>query len=101
MPAPWSTSAVSEAQPKTLFDYAGTYRSDELDVPYQVVVTDGKLWLKRTKYAPALMSPTIQDGFLAQVNNSQAHLEFERDPQGHVTGFFLNIGRVRHLRFQR
>ncbi|MCU1232428.1 MAG: beta-lactamase [Candidatus Solibacter sp.] len=91
----------AEAQPKDLAAYAGTYHSDELDVPYQIQVTDGKLWLKRMKYKPTLLAPTMADGFLTPVNNSEAHLEFERDPQGRVTGFLLNIGRVRHLRFQR
>jgi hypothetical protein len=90
-----------EAQPKTLIDYVGTYRSDELDVPYQIISDGTKLWLKRMKYKPTALAPTIQDCFLTPVNNSEAHLEFERDGQGHVTGFLLNIGRVRHLRFSR
>jgi hypothetical protein len=91
----------AEAQPKNLVDYAGTYRSDELDVPYQVLVAEDKLWLKRMKYKATMMTPTIQDCFLTPVNNSEAHLEFERDSEGRVTGVLLNIGRVRHLRFQR
>jgi hypothetical protein len=79
----------------------GTYHSEELDVPYQVVSDGSKLWLKRMKYKPTALAPTIQDCFLTAVNGSEAHLEFERDGQGKVTGFLLNIGRVRHLRFTR
>ena len=90
-----------EAAPKSLIEYIGTYHSDELDIPYQIESDGSKLWLKRMKYKPTALAPTIQDCFLTPVNNSEAHLEFERDAQGHVTGFLLNIGRVRHLRFTR
>jgi CubicO group peptidase (beta-lactamase class C family) len=90
-----------EAAPKSLIEYTGTYHSDELDIPYQIVSDGSKLWLKRMKSKPSALAPTIQDCFLASINNSEAHLEFERDGQGKVTGFLLNIGRVRHLRFTR
>lgn len=90
-----------EFQPKNLADYAGVYRSAEFDVPYRIVVSEGKLWLERIKLSPAALTPTLEDCFLAPFNSGEAHLEFERDAQGRVTAFVFNLGRVRHIRFQR
>jgi hypothetical protein len=90
-----------EFQPNNLAGYAGSYRSAELDVPYQIFVLEGKLWLKRIKLSPSLLTPTFEDCFLTPSNNGEAHLEFERNTQGRVTAFVLNIGRVRHLRFRQ
>ena len=83
-----------------LEEFVGTYRSDEFDLPYQLALQDHKLWLKRLRWAPAQLTPTIQDGFLVLVGNGEAHLEFQRDAQGKVSGFLLNAGRVRHVRFR-
>jgi CubicO group peptidase (beta-lactamase class C family) len=83
-----------------LEEFVGTYRSDEFDLPYRLALQDHKLWLKRLRWAPAQLTPTIQDGFLVPVGAGEAHLEFQRDAQGKVSGFLLNAGRVRHVRFR-
>jgi hypothetical protein len=83
-----------------LEEFVGTYRSDEFDLPYRLALQDHRLWLKRLRWAPAQLTPTIQDGFLVLVGNGEAHLEFQRDAQGKVSGFLLNAGRVRHVRFR-
>lgn len=91
----------AEAKPKDLAAYAGVYRSQELDTSYEVRLHDGKLFLKRRKFAEAAMSPTVDDGFVVRVDGPEAHLVFHRDAAGRVSGFDLNAGRVRHLEFQR
>jgi len=91
----------TEFQPKDLAAYAGTYRSEELEVPYQIALSDGKLWLKRLKFRPSQLTPTFQDCFLTSANSGEAHLEFQRNASGAVTGFTLNAGRVRHIPFVR
>jgi hypothetical protein len=58
-----------------------------------------KLWLKRLRWTPAQLTPTIQDGFLVSIGIGEAHLGFQRDAHGKVSGFLLNAGRVRHVRF--
>ena len=91
----------AEAARTDLAAYAGVYRSEELDTSYEVRLRDGKLSLKRRKFAEAAMTPTLDDCFLVRVDGPEAHLVFHRDAAGRVTGFDLNAGRVRHLEFKR
>lgn len=90
-----------EAAPKDLAAFAGVYRSEELDTSYEVVLRDGKLWIKRRKFHDAPMTPTIVDSFLGVVDGGEAHIEFHRDEAGRVQRFELNAGRVRHIEFKR
>ncbi len=91
----------AEFVPKDPAAYAGVYRSEELDVSYEIVASEGKLWLTRRKFGTVPMAPTVADCFLAAVNSTQALLEFRRNPAGRVAGFALTAGRVRHIEFQR
>jgi CubicO group peptidase (beta-lactamase class C family) len=78
-----------------LAEYAGVYRSDEMDAVFRIALKDGKLQLVRTKLRPSAVDPMFKDGFRAQ----PGVLQFNRDAAGHVSGFLLEGGRVRHLRF--
>jgi CubicO group peptidase (beta-lactamase class C family) len=91
----------AEWQPKDLAGFAGVYRSPEIPALYEIATSEGKLWLKRMKFRPTELSPTMQDCFLSPLNSGEAHLEFARDGSGAVTSFQLNLGRVRHIRFDR
>jgi CubicO group peptidase (beta-lactamase class C family) len=90
-----------QAAPQDLAPYAGAYRSPELDTSYEVVLREGRLWLKRRKFDDAALSPTITDGFLASGSGGETHLEFRRDSAGRISGFSLTAGRVRRIEFQR
>ena len=70
----------AEFAPKDPAAYAGVYRSEELDVSYEIAAREGKLCLTRRKFGTVPMTPTVADSFLAAVNNSQALLEFRRSP---------------------
>lgn len=93
-------TAISTVQPSPahLAEYAGTYRSEELDATYTVSIEEGKLTLRRRPAAPVTLQPTYRDAFRAE---DLGQLRFTRDAAGRVDGFNVNAGRVRHLRFTR
>jgi CubicO group peptidase (beta-lactamase class C family) len=78
-----------------LADFAGVYRSDEMDVVFRVVLADAGLSLLRVKHRPAALGPIVADTFQAQQNT----IQFVRDADGRVSGFVLNAGRVRQVKF--
>ena len=75
--------------------YAGAYHSDELQVTYTIALNDGDLTLRIQSNPPSELSVTRQDNASAEVGS----MTFERDDHGAVTGFVLQSGRVRNLRF--
>jgi CubicO group peptidase (beta-lactamase class C family) len=87
--APFTPSA------EQLADYAGVYRSDEMDAVFRISVKDGKLQLARTKLRPAALDPLFKDSF----SSPTGVMQFGRDAAGRVSGFQLQGGRVRHLKF--
>lgn len=81
-----------------LAEYAGIYYSEELDTRYTVIVKDDKLVVRRRKFEDAALTPSSADDFTAANVGS---IKFTRDAQKLVSGFELNAGRVRHLRFSK
>jgi hypothetical protein len=61
------------------------------------VPVDGALTLRRPIAEPAPLRPLTRDEFTA----SGATLHFVRDGAGALSGFVLDVGRVRNLRFVR
>ena len=80
-----------------LRDFAGTYRSRELDVPYFVTSEKDRLILHPPKIAPLTFQPITKDLF----TSGNWRVRFTRDAQGLVTGFLLNTARTENLRFER
>jgi CubicO group peptidase (beta-lactamase class C family) len=78
-----------------LAEYAGVYRSDEMDAVFRISIKDGRLQLVRTKVRPAAIDPLFKDSFRCP----SGVMQFSRDPAGRVSGFLLQGGRVRHLKF--
>lgn len=81
----------------TLGAYAGTYRSEELDATYTLSLRDEALQRQHRKMPDARLEPAGRDVFTL---GGSTYL-FERDRRGRVTGFTLNDGRVRGVRFVR
>lgn len=81
--------------PAQLSEFAGTYRSDEMDALYRFVIEKGALVLKRLRSSPARLEPALTDVFTGQPGT----VRFLRDKRGKVTGFVINAGRVRNVRF--
>jgi hypothetical protein len=81
-----------------LQDFAGKYRSPELDVPYFLAVENNQLMLHWPKKPPLLLLPVTTDLF---VNIPGWSIRFTRDQRGHVAGFVLNTTRLGNFRFDR
>ncbi|HSC30012.1 MAG TPA: serine hydrolase domain-containing protein [Vicinamibacterales bacterium] len=78
-----------------LAEFAGAYRSEEIEVVYRIALDEGALSLERLKSRPARLQPIVKDTFTSQPGT----IRFLRNASGVVTGFDLEAGRVRQVRF--
>ena len=78
-------------------EYAGVYRSDEVEPVYRVGVEAGKLVLRRLKLEPAVLEPMLRDVFRTDLGS----IRFLRDAGGRVTGFKVTTGRAWGLAFAK
>jgi CubicO group peptidase (beta-lactamase class C family) len=83
--------------PAQLAGFAGRYRSSELDTDVRIVAGDSSLALSGRRPGSLMMRPAYSDAFRGGIGI----VEFSRDASGRVTGFVVNAGRVRTLRFDR
>lgn len=81
----------------TLGDYAGTYRSPELDSRIVVRIEGAILRARISPDDEQALIPFYPDGF----RMGGATLRFVRDASGKVTGLRAFAGRARHVRFDR
>jgi CubicO group peptidase (beta-lactamase class C family) len=81
--------------PAQLEAFAGVYRSDEIEATYRMAINDGRLRLERLKSAPSVLEPLVVDTFASQ----PGVIRFTRNASGEVTGFVLEAGRVRGMKF--
>jgi len=80
-----------------LKEYTGQFGSAELEARYALAVADGALRLSRKGNEPATLRPMTRDEFAA----GGTTLSFTRSDAGTITGFTLEQGRVRNIRFDR
>ena len=83
--------------PAQLQEFTGVYRSDEVDMPREVSVRDGKLLVRSLKSSDLTLLPVSVDLF----NGGGNRIRFTRDAQGKVTGALLHTSRVYNFRYQR
>jgi hypothetical protein len=83
--------------PAKLAEYAGNYRSDEVDATHTWKVEKGELVLYVNDRRLGVLEPTYKDGF----TRGGTTIDVQRDAKGRIAGFVLEAGRVRHLRFTR
>jgi CubicO group peptidase (beta-lactamase class C family) len=81
-----------------LVQYAGEYKSSELQATYRFAVKEGKLTLAANWQEPAVLDPIVRDEFGGPFGTS---IVFRRDAAGHITGCDLFAGRVRNIAFAR
>ena len=77
--------------------YAGEYRSTEIDPLYLIKEQDGKLVLNRFKYDPDILEAVAPDLFRAKVGT----IRFERNERKAVIGMLLTTSGTRNLRFAK
>lgn len=88
---------AADVSPSRLAGFAGTYRSEELDVEWTIAIQDSTLTLLRRRTPEQRLTAMYADGFAGGVGN----IRFTRDGTGKITGFLLTSGRIRHVRFDR
>lgn len=79
--------------------YAGEYLSIELSARYTLEVLDGRLVVRANGELEANLQPVIADVFTVPAYGLT--LRFKRDRSGAISGFGLDAGRVKNLRFER
>lgn len=77
--------------------YAGDYRNEEIETTQTWTVEDGALAVYANGRRLGVLDPTWADGFV----RGGTVIDVTRDRRGRITGFVLQSGRVRNLRFMR
>ena len=80
-----------------LAEYAGEYRNEEIETTHSWRVEKGELVVYAAGRRLGTLDPMYRDGFL----RGGAMIDVTRDARGRITGFVLQSGRVRDLRFTR
>jgi CubicO group peptidase (beta-lactamase class C family) len=83
--------------PARLAEYAGDYRSEEVEATHTWRVEQGQLVLYINDRRVGVLEPSYRDGF----TRGATVIDVQRDGRGRITGFLVESGRVRHLRFTR
>ena len=104
-PEPVGTAEITDAPPAMpteaqLREYAGRYRSPELDMTYEIVVEGGSLVAHHWRTGPSILAPAGEDAFSGNPRLFP-ELRFRRDGSGRVVAFTVTGGRVRDLIFER
>lgn len=76
---------------RSLADFAGSYRSGEIDATYTVTLDGDHRAISTLKRKPTALAPASTDLF----DSDFAKVRFTRDAQGKVSGLQFNTGRVR------
>jgi CubicO group peptidase (beta-lactamase class C family) len=82
-----------------LEQYAGSYRSAELETSYRLYIQNSKLMVHHMRLGELELSPDFSvEGIFS---SDAGRLQFEKDGQGKVIDFKLSGGRIRNIRFDR
>lgn len=78
--------------------FAGTYYSEEIDATYSISLQDDKLVLRRKNVDDTPLQLLFADTFSSVGSGT---LSFTRNNQNQISGFSVNTGRIRKLRFNK
>lgn len=81
---------------KELSAYTGEFYSTELNTRYDLLVTDGALFLKAPRNQAIRLNSLTKNTFTGPII-----LEFSRDAKNNVTGYHLTMGRTRNIYFRK
>jgi Domain of unknown function (DUF3471) len=96
-PANFERVELLAKPPANLDEYAGEYYSEETGSTFRVGLSEGRLELRQKDNSIGVLEPTMKDRFRMSFLN----VEFTRRDGKTVSGFLLNTGRVRGLRYDR
>jgi CubicO group peptidase (beta-lactamase class C family) len=91
---------ISVLSDKQLQAYTGTYYCPELDSKYTIVLKNGSLMLTHRKYEDTPLKLVGKNDLLTDFWWMD-HLRVVRNSENRITGFDVNAGRIRHLRFNK
>ena len=80
-----------------LAELAGDYASEELATTWRLAVENGKLYIRHRGLPKDPLVPTVKDA----MNLDGMNLRFDRGANGKVSGFTLDMGRVRGIGFKK
>jgi len=80
-----------------LQQFAGTYRAEEVDMPYEVIVRSRQLTVRSLKSRDVKLMPVTADLF----DGGGMRVRFTRNAEGAVSGALLSTYRVYDLRFEK
>ncbi len=80
-----------------LGELTGEFYSEEADVVYTLFVREGQPRLRIGRYREMALEPAFRDAFAFDMGQ----LLMARDAAGRITGFSVQAGRVRNIRFRR
>ncbi len=83
--------------PEKLQEYTGDYYSDELQVTFRLALKKGKLHFVHKNASESPLKPMLKDKFTER----GYRINFVRDKEKKLTGFTLDAGRVKNLRFDK
>jgi CubicO group peptidase (beta-lactamase class C family) len=95
--AVYSREDSATLSPKELAEFAGSYRNEEVESTHVWKLEKAQLVLYVNDRRQGVLEPTYWNGFL----RGSTVIDVERDGRGRITGFNLQAGRVRNLRFTR
>ena len=82
-------------------EYVGDFYSDELMTTYRILLQDSHLIIRHENrfknYPKKPLEPTLKDAFFV----SGLIVHFFRNRNDHISGFILNAGRVKNIRFMK
>jgi hypothetical protein len=87
----------AQLTPAQLAEYAGDYRSEEVEATHSWKLEKGQLVVYADGRRLGVLEPSYRDGFTRGGNV----IDVQRDAKGRITGYVVEAGRVRHLRFTR
>jgi phenylalanyl-tRNA synthetase alpha subunit len=93
----YSRADTAATTPAQLAEYAGHYRNEEVEATHTWKVEKGQLVVYANDRRLGVLEPTYKDGF----TRGGSVIDVRRDAKGRITGFVVEAGRVRHLRFTR
>lgn len=77
--------------------YVGEYYNEEIETTQRWAVEKDQLVLFANERRMGVLEPTYADGFL----RGASVIDVQRDARGRITGYTVQAGRVRNLRFTR
>ncbi|MCG8332517.1 MAG: beta-lactamase family protein [Chitinophagales bacterium] len=83
-----------------LKEFEGSFYSEDLDTKYKLKLQEGKLIVMHSKMDPIVLNAIKADGFMSLGWQFRV-LEFERDRNNEIIGFYISSDRAKKVKFKK